>query len=103
MKRRLALKALLAGGLSATALGKLADERHTLDAALAGCTTPTDLDYWEQVADRYSLGYGGQAPAARLGVLAVDVAELRTLLGQPQTTMDRGRLCRTVGQLSGKA
>jgi hypothetical protein len=103
MKRRMALKALLAGGLSATALGKLADERHTLDAALVGRTTPTDLDYWEQLADRYSLGYGGRAPAARLGVLAADVAELRTLLGQAQTTMDRGRLCRTVGQLSGMA
>ncbi|WP_030274340.1 hypothetical protein [Streptomyces sp. NRRL B-24484] len=103
MKRRLALKALLAGGLSAVALGTLADERHTLDAALAGRTTPTDLDYWEEVADNYALGYGGQAPAARLGVLAADVVELRTLLSQPQTTEDRGRLCRTVGQLSGMA
>ncbi|GHH80469.1 hypothetical protein GCM10018781_60930 [Kitasatospora indigofera] len=103
VKRRRALKVLIAGGLTTTALGQLAGERHTLDAALAGHPTPTDLDYWEQVADTYALGYGGQPPAARLAEIAADVVELRTLLGRPQTAADRGRLCRTVGQLSGMA
>ncbi|MET8624669.1 hypothetical protein ABZW30_13085 [Kitasatospora sp. NPDC004669] len=101
VKRRMALKALIASGLSTVALGHLADARHTLDAALAGHSTPTDLDYWEQVADTYALGYGGQPPTARLAEITSDVVELQPLLGQPQTTMNRGRLCRTVGQLSG--
>ncbi|GAA5024587.1 hypothetical protein [Kitasatospora paranensis] len=79
------------------------DERHTLDAALACHSTPTELDFWEEVADTYAVGYGGQAPTARLAELADDVIALRTLLARPQTTTDRTRLCRTVGQLSGMA
>jgi transcriptional regulator with XRE-family HTH domain len=100
MKRRALLRGALASGITGPAVAALTGARHDLDTALTGHPT-TDLSYWESTAERYSYGYGGQAPTDVLAGLLAECAELRPLLAAPQTISARTGLCRVTAQLAG--
>ncbi|MEU0939026.1 hypothetical protein [Embleya sp. NPDC005971] len=97
MNRRRLLRGALATGLTATALGILAE----LDPALAADAAPAELSDLEVAAETYGHGYRGQTPTRVLADLAQDFARLRPLIDAPQPAAARIRVCRTAGQMAG--
>ena len=100
MQRRQLLRGALAGGLTTTSLGLIADVLTQADHALA-VKGSADLAHQEAVTEQHSYGYQGRFPAEVLADLIADFAEVTPLLRRPQPARTGTVLSRIMGQLGG--
>ena len=76
--------------------------RRGLDEALsAGAVTGRSLDEWEQTVARYGRATRDRPAALLVAELAVDLAELRGMIGSSRTASSLRRLARVTAQMSG--